>query len=177
MCCPTEVRGEAATHPRPERHHPAVLKLQGLTVLRQDFLLAALPSLEDLFIGDCTLPASIAITSDAMPRLRHLDIVDVSVMMRDTKAGISVLADELRMLRMSCHGYSSTESPSDPKWFLLGLGSRFRASFTSYASFRLRAQRLWVFDWRCCYTDEVRVESVGRLSDVTDSRSRSPTGG
>ncbi|KAG2538672.1 hypothetical protein PVAP13_9NG419870, partial [Panicum virgatum] len=146
------------------------LKLQGLTVLRQDFLLAALPSLEDLFIGDCTLPASIAITSDAMPRLRHLDIVDVSVMMRDTKAGISVLADELRMLRMSCHGYSSTESPSDPKWFLLGLGSRFRASLTSYASFRLRAQRLWVFDWRCCYTDEVRVESVGRLSDVTDSR-------
>ena len=112
-----------------------------------------------------------------MPRLRHLDIVEVSVMMRDTKAGISVLADELRMLRMSCHGYSSTESPSDPKWFLLGLGSRFRASFTSYASFRLRAPRLRVFDWRCCYADEVRVESVGRLSDVTDSRSRSPTGG
>ena len=56
------------------------------------------------------------------------------------------------------------------KWFLLS--SRFRASFTSYASFRLRAQKLWVFDWRCCYTDEVRVESVGRLSDVTDSRSR-----
>ena len=24
-----------------------------------------------------------------------------------------------------------------------------------------------MFDWRCCYADEVRVESVGRLSDVT----------
>lgn len=54
--------------------------------------------------------------------------------------------DELRTLRMWCHGYSSTESPSDPKWFLLR--SRFRASFTSYASFRLRAPRLQVFDWR-----------------------------
>jgi hypothetical protein len=112
-------------------------------VLRQDFLLTGLPSLEHLRIGGCTLAASIAITSDAMPRLRHLD---VSVMTSDTKAGISVLADELRTLRMSCHGYSSTESPSDPKWFLLR--SRFRASFTSYASFRLRAPRLRVFDWR-----------------------------
>ncbi|CAN6200676.1 unnamed protein product [Urochloa humidicola] len=143
------------------------LTLRGLTVLRREggFLLTALPSLEDLRIAECTLPDSIAITSAAMPRLKHLDVADVSVMARGTRAGISVLADDLRTLRVSCHGYSSTESPSDPDWFLLP--ARASASFTSYSYFRLRAPRLRVFEWRCCYADEVRIDSVGRLSDVT----------
>ncbi|CAN6162919.1 unnamed protein product [Urochloa humidicola] len=140
------------------------LTLQGLTVLHQRFLLTSLPSLEDLHIGKCTLPDSIAITSDAMPRLKHLDIADVSVVSRGTRAGISVLANELRTLRVSCYGYSSTESRSDPDWFLLP--ARFSASFTSYSCFRLRAPRLQVFEWRCCYADEVCIESVGRLLDV-----------
>ncbi|RLN13351.1 hypothetical protein C2845_PM09G22430 [Panicum miliaceum] len=140
------------------------LALVGTTVLRQDFLLTFLPSLEHLRIADCTLPASIDITSGAMPRLKHLDITDVSVMTDGTRAAINVLADELRTLRMSCHLCSETEAPSEPEFFRPR--SRFRASFTAYSSFRLRAPRLQIFDWRCCYADDVRVESVGRLTDV-----------
>ncbi|TVU08637.1 hypothetical protein EJB05_42048, partial [Eragrostis curvula] len=143
------------------------LTLKGLTVLRQDFLNTDLPSLEDLHIGECTIAASIRVTSDAMPRLRHLDITDVAVMANDTKAGIDVLADELRTLRVSCYWGSSTEPPPTSDEFeMFRLPARFRASFTAYSSFRLRAPKLRVFDWRCCYADEVRVESVGRLSDV-----------
>nr|CAB3471269.1 unnamed protein product [Digitaria exilis] len=142
------------------------LTLDGLTVLGQEFLHTPMPSLEDLYIGNCTLPVSIEITSDAMPRLMHLDIVDVSVMTRGTtKAGISVLAGgELRTLRMSGRRCSSLEPPSDTEWFLLP--ASFSASFTSYSCFRLRAPRLRVFEWRCCYADEVHIESVGLLSDV-----------
>ena len=40
------------------------------------------------------------------------------------------------------------------------------ALFTKYSLFRLRAPKLVVFEWRCCYADEVRVDAVGRLSDV-----------
>ncbi|CAN6239304.1 unnamed protein product [Urochloa humidicola] len=143
------------------------LALVGPTVLRQDFFLAAgMPSLEDLHIGDCTLPASIEVTSAAMPRLRHLRITDVSVMTEETRAGISVLADDLRTLRMSCHLWSSTK-PASPPRRTCRLRSRYQAMFTSYSCFRLRAPRLRAFEWRCCYADEVRVDSVGRLSDVT----------
>ncbi|KAL6603588.1 hypothetical protein ACP70R_043949 [Stipagrostis hirtigluma subsp. patula] len=140
------------------------LTLNGMTMLRQEFLLTGLPSLEDLHISECTLDAGIAITSDSMPRLRHLAITDVSIMTKDTKAAITVLADELTTLRMSCHRRSKTNPLSYDEWFRLP--ARFRASFTTYASFRLRAPRLRVFEWRCCYADEVRVASVGRLSDV-----------
>jgi hypothetical protein len=35
-----------------------------------------------------------------------------------------------------------------------------------YWLFCLRAPKLAVFEWRCCYADEVRIEAVGRLSDV-----------
>ncbi|CAL5040204.1 unnamed protein product [Urochloa decumbens] len=141
------------------------LALVGFTVLRQDFLLTSMPSLEDLHIGDCTLPDSIEVTSAAMPRLKHLRITEVSVMTEEiTRAGISVLADELRTLRMSCHMCSSTKPTSAPEMRCLNM--RFSASFTSYSCFRLRAPRLSVFEWRCCYADEVRVDSVGRLSDV-----------
>lgn len=68
-------------------------------MLRKGCLLltSLLPSLEDLHIAQCTLDASIDIMSDAMPRLKHLDITDdVSVMTDRTKASIDVLADELR---------------------------------------------------------------------------------
>ncbi|CAN6200677.1 unnamed protein product [Urochloa humidicola] len=143
------------------------LALVGPTVLRQDFFhLARMPSLQDLHIGDCTLPASIEVTSAAMPRLRHLRITDVSVMAEETRAGISVLADDLRTLRMSCHLWSATK-PASPAHKTCRLHSRYQAMFTSYSCFRLRAPRLRAFEWRCCYADEVRVDSVGRLSDVT----------
>ncbi|KAL6873697.1 hypothetical protein ACP4OV_013779 [Aristida adscensionis] len=141
------------------------LTLSGPTVLRQEFLLAALPSLEDLHLRYCTLDTgTVRVASDTMPRLRHLAIADVCVMALDTKAAISVAADELRTLRVSCHRHNKIEAPSEDEWF--HLPARFHASFTSYSSFRLRAPRLRVFEWRCCYADEVRVESVGRLSDV-----------
>jgi len=167
--------------PPPHIHGPSAstlrsLALVGLTVLRQDFLLTGLPSLEHLRIGQCTLPASIDITSGVMPRLKHLDITDVSVMTDGTKAAINVLADELLTLRMSCHLFSETEAPSKHEMFLLRSRFNFTARFTTYSSFRLRAPRLRVFEWRCCYADEVRVESVGRLTDRT-SPSRSPRAG
>ena len=53
------------------------------------------------------------------------------------------------------------------------------AVFTKYSLFRLRAPKLAVFEWRCCYADEVRIEAVGRLSDVAievaAGRTRTPT--
>ncbi|KAF8696348.1 hypothetical protein HU200_037257 [Digitaria exilis] len=159
---------------RPPRiHGPGVdtlrsLTLHGPTVLCQQGLLLLtgllLPSLQDLHIAQCTLATSIDITSDAMPRLKHLDITDVSVMTDRTRAAINVLADGLRTLRMSCHMWSATEPPSQRQMF--SLRSLFQARFTTYSSFHLRAPRLQVFEWRCCYTDELRIESVGRLSGV-----------
>ncbi|CAD6335652.1 unnamed protein product [Miscanthus lutarioriparius] len=98
----------------------------GDTVVREDFSLAATVFLllEDLHIGECTLTASMSITSDTRARLKHLRFTDVSL-------------------------------------------------------FRLRAPKLAVFEWRCCYADEVRIEAVGRLSDVTievdAGRTRTPT--
>lgn len=51
--------------------------------------------------------------------------------------------------------------------------------FTKYSLFRLRAPKLSVFEWRCCYADVVRIEAVGRLSDVAieadAGRTRTPT--
>jgi hypothetical protein len=72
------------------------LTLKGPTVLGQEFLCIKLPSLEELHIG---IAASIHITSDTMPRLRHLEITEVAVMPTDTKPEINVLADELRTLQ------------------------------------------------------------------------------
>jgi hypothetical protein len=43
---------------------------------------------------------------------------------------------------------------------------RFCASFTSYSSFRVCAPRLRVFDWRCCYADEIYIENVGHLWNI-----------
>ena len=135
-------------------------------MVREDFPLAAtvFPSLEDLHIGECMLAASIGVTSDTMPRLKHLRFTDVSVRTDDTKAAVTVLAVDLRTLRMSCRWYSKTESPSEPLLFLCHSG--VTAVFTKYSLFRLRAPKLAVFEWRCCYADEVRIEAVGRLSDV-----------
>ena len=148
-------------------------------MVREDFPLAAtmFPSLEDLHIGECTLAASMSVTSDTMPRLKHLRFTDVSVRTDDTKAAVTVLADDLRTLRMSCRWYSKTESPSEPLLFLCHSG--VTAVFTKYSLFRLRAPKLAVFEWRCCYADEVRIEAVGRLSDVAieadAGRTRTPT--
>ncbi|GJM97601.1 hypothetical protein PR202_ga14537 [Eleusine coracana subsp. coracana] len=144
------------------------LTLKGPTVLCQDFLLAELPSLEHLHIGECTIAASINITSENMPRLRHLVIKDVCVMTKDTRAEINVLADELRTLRVSCETWSSTNpmTTDEDKLEAFCLRVRFQASFTTYSSFRLRAPRLRVFNWSCTYADEVCIESVGHLSDV-----------
>ena len=135
-------------------------------MVREDFPLAAtvFPSLEDLHIGECTLAASMSVTSDTMPRLKHLRFTNVSVRTDDTKAAITVLADDLRTLRMSCPWYSKTESLSEPLMFSCHYGAT--AVFTKYSLFRLRAPKLAVFEWRCCYADEVRIEAVGRLSDV-----------
>jgi hypothetical protein len=72
------------------------------TVLGQDFLDINLPSLQELHIGDCSIADSIRITSDTMPRLRQMEITDVAMMPKDTKPEITVLADELRTLRVSC---------------------------------------------------------------------------
>jgi hypothetical protein len=134
-------------------------------------------ALEDLHIGECTLAASMSVTSDTMPCLKHLRFTDVSVRTDDTKAAITVLADDLRTLRMSCRWYSKTESPSEPLLFLCHSG--VTAVFTKYSLFRLRAPKLAVFEWRCCYADEVRIEAVGRLSDVAievaAGRMRTPT--
>ncbi|XP_021305602.1 uncharacterized protein LOC8063797 [Sorghum bicolor] len=139
------------------------LTLLGATVVRHDFPLAAtvLPSLEDLHIGECALAASISVTSDTMPRLKHLRFTEVSV---KADVAITVLADDLRTLRMSCRRYSRTESPSEPLSYLCHGG--FLAVFTKYSLFRLRAPKLTVFEWRCCYADEVRIDAVGRLTDV-----------
>jgi len=89
-------------------------------VVREDFPLAAtmFPSLEDLHIGECTLAASMSVTSDTMPRLKHLRFTNVSVRTDDTKAAITVLADDLRILLLSCRWYSKTESPSEPLLFV-----------------------------------------------------------
>ena len=147
--------------------------------MRGDFPLAAtvFPSLEDLHIGECTLAASISVTSDTMPRLKHLRFTDVSVRTDDTKAAITVLADDLRTLRMSCPWYSKTESLSEPLMFLCHYGAT--AVFPKYSLFRLRAPKLAVFEWRCCYADEVRIEAVGHLSDIAievdAGRTRTPT--
>jgi hypothetical protein len=154
----------------PHIHGPAVatlrcLTLKGPTVLGQDFLGIKLPSLEVLHIGDCSIAASICITSDTMPRLRHLEITDVAVMPKDTRPGITVLADELRTLRVSCYRGSRTE-PFDMNMGWNDTPRRFRASFTSYSSFRVRAPRLRVFDWRCCYADEIYIENIGHLWNV-----------
>ena len=107
--------------------------------MREEFPLAAtvFPSLEVLHIGECTLAASMSVTSDTMPRLKHLRFTDVSVRTDDPKAAITVLADDLRTLRMSCRWYSKTESPSEPLLFLCHLG--VTAVFTKYSLFRLRA--------------------------------------
>jgi hypothetical protein len=156
---------------RPPRiHGPGVNALRSLTlfglVVREDFPLAVtlFPSLEDLHIGNCTLAASMTISSDTMPRLKHLRFTEVSVSTDDTKAAITVLADDLRTLRMSCRGCSYTESPSERLIFMCV--GHDTALFTKYSLFRLRAPKLVVFEWRCCYADEVRVDAVGRLSDV-----------
>ncbi|CAD6338532.1 unnamed protein product [Miscanthus lutarioriparius] len=108
--------------------------------------------------------ASISISSDTLPRLKHLRFTNVSVRTDDTKAAITLLADDLRTIRMSCRRYSKTESPSEPVLFLCHSG--VTAVFTKYSLFRLRAPKLAVFEWRCCYADEVRIEAVGCLSDV-----------
>uniref|UniRef100_A0A0E0HUS0 F-box domain-containing protein n=1 Tax=Oryza nivara TaxID=4536 RepID=A0A0E0HUS0_ORYNI len=153
----------------PRLHGPAVnslrqLILNGMVVLRQEFLdNVFLPSLEELHIVKCTLPASIEITSGGMPRLKRLRVSNVAVMSDTTKAGIAVLADELTTLHVTCSCQTEPMS-SDPGWFISP--SRFRAVFTRYSCFRLRAPKLRVFDWHCCYADEVRVDSVGCLSDV-----------
>uniref|UniRef100_A0A0E0K2P2 F-box domain-containing protein n=1 Tax=Oryza punctata TaxID=4537 RepID=A0A0E0K2P2_ORYPU len=155
---------------RPPRvHGPGVnslrqLILNGLVVLRQEYFLDnVFPSLEELHIVKCTLPASIEITSGSMPRLKRLRVSNVAVMSDTTKAGIAVLADELTTLHVTCSCQTEPMS-SDPSWFICP--SSFRAVFTRYSSFRLRAPKLRVFDWHCCYADEVRVDSVGCLSDV-----------
>ncbi|CAD6335661.1 unnamed protein product [Miscanthus lutarioriparius] len=90
-----------------------------------------------------------------MPRLKHLCFTDVSVRTDDTKATITVLADDLRTLRMSCRWYSKTNSPSEPLLFLCHLA--VTAVFTKYSLFRLRAPKLVVFEWRCYYADDVRI--------------------
>ncbi|XP_066381654.1 uncharacterized protein [Miscanthus floridulus] len=142
------------------------LTLLGDTVVREDFLLAAtvFPLLEDLHIGECTLAASMSVTSDTMPRLKHLRFTDISVRTVDTKAAITMLTDDLRTLCMSCHWYRKTESPSELLLFLYHSG--VTAVFTKYLLFRLHAPKLAVFEWRCCYANEVRIEAMGRLSDV-----------
>jgi hypothetical protein len=43
---------------------------------------------------------------------------------------------------------------------------RFCASFTPYSSFRVRAPTLRVFDWRCCYADEIYIENIGHRWNV-----------
>ncbi|KAJ1253602.1 hypothetical protein BS78_10G237900 [Paspalum vaginatum] len=155
----------------PQIQGPGVNNLRSLTLvgpvtmLRQDFFLTRLPALEDLHIADCNIDASIEITSDAMPRLRNLRIADVGVATDETKAAINVLVDGLRTLRMSCYKWSEPDPPSEPQTFFVR--SRFAATFTTYASFRLHTPRLQVFEWRCCDAAEVRIQSVGHLSDVT----------
>ena len=51
--------------------------------------------------------------------------------------------------------------------------------FTKYSLFCLRTPKLAVFEWRCCYADEVRIEAVGHLSDIAievdAGRTRTPT--
>uniref|UniRef100_A0A0E0HUR9 F-box domain-containing protein n=1 Tax=Oryza nivara TaxID=4536 RepID=A0A0E0HUR9_ORYNI len=152
---PPRVRGPGVTSLR-------WLALDGLTVLRpSDFLSTVVfPSLEELHIVDCTLPASIDITSDTMPRLKRLRITDVTVMSATTKAGIAVLADELREIRVSCRCPTEPMASSNPAAY--HLLPRFRALFTRYSCFCVRAPKLR----RCCFPDEVCVESVGRLTDV-----------
>ncbi|CAD6335654.1 unnamed protein product [Miscanthus lutarioriparius] len=151
----------------------------GHTVVLEDFPLAATVflSLEDLHIGECTLTASMSVTSDTMPRLKHLRFTDVTVRTDDTKAAVTVLANDHRTLRMSCRWYSKIKSPLEPLLFLCHSG--ITAVFTKYSLFRLRAPKLAVFEWRCCYADEVRIEAVGRLSEVAievdGGRTRTPT--
>jgi hypothetical protein len=164
------VRPNSYTMRPPLIRGPAVatlrcLTLKGPTVLGQDFLGIKLPSLEELHIGDCSIAVSIHITSDTMPRLTHLEIIEVAVMPTETKPGITVLADELRTLRVSCYWRSRTE-PFDMDVGWSNPSRRFCASFTSYSSFRVRAPRLRVFDWRCCYADEIYIENVGHLWNV-----------
>ena len=136
---PPRVRGPGVTSLR-------WLALDGLTVLRpSDFLSTVVfPSLEELHIVDCTLPASIDITSDTMPRLKRLRITDVTVMSATTKAGIAVLADELREIRVSCRCPTEPMESSNPAAY--HLLPRFRALFTRYSCFCVRAPKLRVFE-------------------------------
>uniref|UniRef100_A0A0D3GK76 F-box domain-containing protein n=1 Tax=Oryza barthii TaxID=65489 RepID=A0A0D3GK76_9ORYZ len=155
----------------PHVHGPGASALKSLTfkdnfmVLHPGYLQdTAFPSLEELHISGCTLSGSIEITSATMPRLKHLRIVDVSIISLGTEAAITVLADELATLRVSCHDGGKPDPPSSHE--MLCVETPFRASFTEYSCFRLRAPKLRVFEWRCCYAKEVRVDAVGRLSDV-----------
>uniref|UniRef100_A0A0E0PSJ4 F-box domain-containing protein n=1 Tax=Oryza rufipogon TaxID=4529 RepID=A0A0E0PSJ4_ORYRU len=156
----------------PHVHGPGASALKSLTfkdsfmVLHPGYLQdTAFPSLEELHISGCTLSGSIEITSATMPRLKHLRIADVSVVSLGTAAAIAVLADELTTLRVSCHDGGKPDPPSSHE--MLCVETLFRASFTEYSCFRLRSPKLRVFEWRCCYAKEVRVDAVGRhLSDV-----------
>ncbi|XP_066167937.1 putative F-box/FBD/LRR-repeat protein At5g44950 [Oryza sativa Japonica Group] len=155
----------------PHVHGPGASALKSLTfkdsfmVLHPGYLQdTAFPSLEELQISGCTLSGSIEITSATMPRLKHLRIVDVSIISLGTEAAITVLADELATLRVSCHDGGKPDPPASHE--MLCVETPFRASFTEYSCFRLRAPKLRVFEWRCSYAKEVRVDAVGRLSDV-----------
>jgi hypothetical protein len=84
--------------------------LEARLMLRWDTLAGLrFPSLEDLSIADCSLAAGsgMAITSAAMPRLKHLRVTNVTVVDAGRPGSITVDAEELTTLHMSCRAYNS----------------------------------------------------------------------
>ncbi|OEL29980.1 hypothetical protein BAE44_0009002 [Dichanthelium oligosanthes] len=158
----------------PSIHGLGVSSLRSFTLearftLRWDTLAELrFPSLEDLTIADCTLAAGsgMAISSATMPRLRHLRVRDVTVVDAWRLGSITVDAEELTTLHMSCRVYSRPLRRGEPQWTTYRRTPYPRAGHTVYSSVHLRTPKLRVLSWRVCWAYEVRIQSVGRLSDV-----------
>ncbi|TVU00537.1 hypothetical protein EJB05_54000, partial [Eragrostis curvula] len=150
----------------PTIHGPGVaslktLELDAAATLREDTLSSSsalfprFPSLEHLTIRNCTLGAGsgMVVTSAAMPRLKHLRIVD---------------AEELATLHMSCRTYCRPLRRDEPQWSMYHKTPPQRASHTVYSAVHLRAPKLRALSWRVCWAYDVRIHGVAgsRVSDV-----------
>ncbi|KAL6618653.1 hypothetical protein ACP70R_033792 [Stipagrostis hirtigluma subsp. patula] len=67
---------------------------------------------------------------------------------------------------MSCRRYSTPLRRGEPQRCMYRRSPSARAGHTVYSSVHLRAPKLRVLRWRVCWAYEVRIHSVGRLSDV-----------
>ncbi|TVT97426.1 hypothetical protein EJB05_57307, partial [Eragrostis curvula] len=133
-------------------------------------IISALPALPHLTIRNCTLGAGsgMVVTSAAMPRLKHLRIVDVTIVDAGRPGSITVDAEELAPLHMSCRTYCRPLRRDEPQWSMYHKTPPQRASHTVYSAVHLRAPKLRALSWRVCWAYDVRIHGVpgSRVSDV-----------